>query len=599
MERVADYIIQKLHEKEINHIFLVTGRGILFLSDAVARENEFEGISTYHEQGASYAAMAYAQARDDFGACLVSTGCAATNAVTAALCAWQDNIPVVFISGQHMLEETTRYTGIPLRTFGSQEADIVEIVKPITKYAVMITDPKQIAVELEKAFHLAVTGRKGPVWIDVPLDVQNMRIDPQTLVHFYPAEKEESVVLESDVREVLAELNSAKRPLILIGGGVRSAGAQQQIAQFVELTEIPLVFTPSAADVYGTTNDLSIGAIGSIGGSRSGNFAIQNADYILAIGTKLCSQATGTDYKTFARSSKITIVDIDPVEHTKPAARIDKVIIADAKEFLNIVLSKANELNPALEAWKDKCCHWKDQFHISNEAFIQEQAEKNVIDIYSFSHCLSKRLGTEAVVITDAGFEELIVPSTISYGKNQRCLFPAAQGAMGYAIPAILGAHFAGKKDIVTIVGDGSIMMNLQELQAISFHEIPAKIFVMNNDMYAVIRKRQRDLFRSRTIGNDPTDGVAQPNFEKLANSFNINYVKIEDLMDLEKKLDTVLKLSGPVICEVMCIAEQKFLHKSYAINEKRRLVSRPLEDLSPFMEREELKQEMMIPPID
>lgn len=596
MERVADYIIQKLHREGINHIFLVTGRGILFLSDAVAREDGFKGISTYHEQGASYAAMAYAQARDGLGACLVSTGCAATNAVTAALCAWQDNIPVVFISGQHMLQETTRYTGIQLRTFGSQEADIIEIVKPITKYAVMLTDPTQVVLELEKALYYAMHGRKGPVWIDIPLDVQNMRVDPEKLAHF-SGSNDSPKISDHELKQVVIDLNKAKRPILLIGGGVRSAGAQNKISRLVEFMHIPLVFTPSAADIYGAANTLSIGAIGSIGGSRAGNFVLQNADYILAIGTKLCSQATGTDYKTFARAAKITVVDIDPIEHTKSAAPIDTVILSDAKDFLEILLTE--KLPEIADIWKEKCCHWKEVFSIDNEEFIQQQKTNKVIDLYLFSESLSHKLTDDTTVITDAGFEELIVPSAIQYRFRQRCLFPAAQGAMGYAIPAIIGAHFAGKKHIVTIVGDGSIMMNIQELQAISFHKIPVKIFVINNNMYAVIRKRQKDLFRKRTIGNDPSDGVAEPDFKKLANSFNIHYEKIEDSSALNEKVEQVLNKDGAVICEVMCTSEQKFLHKSYAINEKRQLVFRPLEDLSPFMDRKKLQEEMVIEPIE
>lgn len=595
MERVADYIIRKLTEENIKHIFLITGRGILYLTDAVAKNNNINAVSTYHEQGASYAAMAYAAATEGMGACLVSTGCAATNAVTAALCAWQDNLPVVFISGQNMLNETTRYTNVPIRTYGSQEADIIKIVESITKYAQMITRPEDIVYEMEKAVFFANHGRKGPVWLDVPLDIQNARIDTDSLKH-YEALSEEPKISNEDLKYVAESLQNAKRPVIFIGGGVRSAGAGLELRNFVEENKIPVVFSTSAADIYGSANQLSIGAVGSLGGSRAGNFTVQNADLVLAIGTKLCAQSVG-NYEEFAREARIIAVDIDEHEHTKKGVTIDKIIHGDAKTFIQ-QLSK-QKISIQCTEWIDKCLGWKQLFDIKNEDFIKEALDNEIIDLYYFADVLKDVLEKDTVVITDAGFEELIVPSAVKYGQEQKCLFPAAQGAMGYAIPAIIGAYYAGKNSIVTVVGDGSFMMNMQELQLIGANKIPAKIFVINNNMYAVIRKRQRDLFRTRTIGNDPSDGVSEPDFERIANSFNIDYMKIADSTELEQGLKETMKKSGPCICEVFCSVDQKYLHTSFAINDKRRLVRRPLEDLSPFIDREVLKEEMIVEAIN
>lgn len=595
MERVADYIIRKLTEENIKHIFLITGRGILYLTDAVAKNNNINAVSTYHEQGASYAAMAYAAATEGMGACLVSTGCAATNAVTAALCAWQDNLPVVFISGQNMLNETTRYTNVPIRTYGSQEADIIKIVESITKYAQMITRPEDIVYEMEKAVFLANHGRKGPVWLDVPLDIQNARIDTDNLKH-YEVLSEEPEISNEDLKYVAESLQKAKRPVIFVGGGVRSAGAGLELRNFVEENKIPVVFSTSAADIYGSANQLSIGAVGSLGGSRAGNFTVQNADLVLAIGTKLCAQSVG-NYEEFAREARIIAIDIDEYEHTKKGVTIDKIIHGDAKTFLQ-QLSK-QKISIQCTEWVDKCLGWKQLFDIKNEDFIKEALDNKIIDLYYFADALKEVLEKDTVVITDAGFEELIVPSAVKYGQEQKCLFPAAQGAMGYAIPAIIGAYYAGKNSIVTVVGDGSFMMNMQELQLIGANKIPAKIFVINNNMYAVIRKRQRDLFRTRTIGNDPSDGVSEPNFERIANSFNIDYMKIADSTELEQGLKETMKKSGPCICEVFCSVDQKYLHTSFAIDDKRRLVRRPLEDLSPFIDREVLKEEMIVETIN
>ena len=591
MERVADYMMGRLVEAGIRHVFLVTGRGILFLTDALARETRLTPISTYHEQGASYAAMAYAQAKGGLAACLVSTGCAATNAITAALCAWQDNVPVIFISGQHMLQETTAYTKLPIRTYGSQEADIVRMVKPITKYAVMLDDPNDIGVVMDQAIHTALTGRKGPVWVDIPLDLQNARIDAAFLPH-RPFDDACPPILSEKLTEIACGMNRAERPVLLLGGGVRSAGAQEPAAAFAEKLHIPVVFTPAAADVYGSAYALSIGAVGSIGGSRAGNFAIQHADYILAVGTKLCSQVTGAKQPAFAPHARIDVVDIDAVEHSKDEVVHEVFLHADAREFFHAVQER--ELSPVPEAWREQCIHWKRVFAVRNEEFVQEYAARNEMDLYGFTDMLGEHLAEDATVITDAGLEELIVPAAIPYRKGQRCLFPAAQGAMGYAISAILGAHYAGKKNITAIVGDGSIMMNMQELYIIAAHRIPVKIFVINNDMYAVIRKRQRDLFRRRTIGNDPSDGVPAPDFTRMAQSIGVGYVKIAGVKDLSVRIDTVLRMEGCVLCEVMCTPDQKYLHQSYALNEKRRLEQRPLEDLSPFMEREKLVRERL-----
>lgn len=593
MERVADYIVKRLVQAGIDKLFLINGRGVLYLTDAVAKNRDIQGISLYHEQGASYAAMAYAAAKNGMGACLVSTGCAAANAVTAALCAWQDNLPCVFISGQHMLHETTRYTGLPIRTYGSQEADIVSLVKPITKYAVMLTDPADTAAELDKAFYLANEGRKGPVWIDVPLDVQNMRIEPDALPHYH-AEQDVGYGISKEVLETAAELKKAKRPLLFIGGGARSAGVYDTIDRICRASGLPVVFSPSAADIYGAGNELSIGAVGSLGGSRAGNFAVQNADYLLVIGSKLCSLTIGPEPEKFAREAKITVVDIDRNEHTKAGAQIDRIITVDARSFLEALADADLALD--CTAWTQKCLHWKDLFSVSKEDFVKKMDK---IDLYRFSDTLSDLLSDDATIITDAGLEELTVPSSIRYRNGQRCLFPASQGAMGYAIPAIVGAYFAGRKDTVAVVGDGSFMMNMQELMTISWHKIPAKIFVMNNNMYAVIRKRQRDLFRTRTIGNDPSDGLGAPNFERIAAAFSMPYRRIETLQDLKAGIKEVLQTKTPCLCEVMCTPNQPYLHTSFAFTEKKRLVKRSLEDLSPFLERKTFRDEMIIAPLE
>lgn len=571
--RVADYIIERLYDEGAKHIFMVTGRGLLYLSDAVARHKEIKGISVHHEQAGAFAAVAYAQYTNKIGACLISTGCASTNAITGLLCAWQDAIPCVFVSGQNKLQETTRYTGISLRTFGQQETDIIGIVEPLTKYATMITDPKQIACEMDKALYLAETGRKGPVWIDVPLDIQNMRVEPDKLERFEPMADSDFAPAKEDMAYVIKTLQNAKRPVLLLGSGVRAADAIPELEKLLNQHPIPVTYAASATDVYGASHQLSVGTMGSIGGTRAGNFAVQNSDFLLVLGCRLSPVTTGPDYENFARAAKVIVVDIDRVEHSKNTVRINRLIIADVKKFLTALMGK--DIRKASDEWQNKCLHWKQVFPMCEDKY--KQAEK--VDLYYLAQCLSETLSDGAVLLSDAGLEELIIPSTVRLRKGQRCIHPASQGSMGYALPGAVGAYFASGRQTVAVIGDGSIMMNLQELQTISYHHLPIKILVVNNNVYAVIRKRQADLFRMRTIGTDPDNGVACPSFQKVAQCFEIPYIRIDNSADLKSKIASVINMDGPVLCEIMGVENQDYLRSSYAHNSQRRVVQRPLED--------------------
>lgn len=594
MIRVADYIIERLYSIDVKHIFLVTGRGILFLSDAVARHNDLIAISMHHEQAAAFAAMAYAQSNGKIGACLVSTGCAATNAITGLLCAWQDDVPCMFISGQNKLAQTIRFSGIPLRTFGQQEADIISVVDPLTKYATMISDAGKIAYEIDKAFFMAHSGRKGPVWIDVPLDIQNMRVDPEKLMRFEYFENTESGPSDGDIDYVVDAFRNAQRPVALIGSGVRSAGAEPELSRFVEKYSIPVTFSNSAVDVYGTANNLSIGAVGSIGGTRAGNMALQNADLLIVLGSRLSPIVTGEEYEKFARAAKIIVVDIDEIEHSKGTVAIDRLIVSDVKQFLMALGEKG--INASNAYWINKCLHWKQIFPKCEEKYKKSKK----VDLHYLGDCLSELLPEEGILITDAGLEELIIPVTVDFDSGQRCVHPASQGAMGYALPAAIGAYYANGREITAVVGDGSIMMNLQELQTISFYKIPVKILIINNNCYSVIRTRQKELFRSRTIGTDPDNGISCPDFHKVATCFGLPYMEIDNTVELLKKLQTVIiKEKGPLLCEIKAVHDQEYLRSSYAHNKERKIVSRPLEDQAPFMDRNLFLSEMIIDPID
>ena len=593
MIRVSDYIIERIYKEGIKHIFMVTGRGALFLSDAIAAHHDIEGISLHHEQAAAYAAVSYAQYNGKPGACLVSTGCAGTNTLTGVLNAWQDGIPCIFISGQNKLNETSRYTGIPLRTFGQQEADMIPIVESITKYAVMITDPKQIVYEIEKGLYLSQNGRKGPVWIDIPLDIQNMRIEPDELNHFVVENENNFEPQQVDIDYVVKNLNNAERPVILIGSGIRSADSVNDLDTFLENNPFPVVYSNSAPDTYGLDNPLSIGSVGIMGCSRAANFAVQNSDLLLVLGCRLSPMTTDSDRSKFARDAKIIVVDIDHVEHSKNIINIDRLIIADLKKFLTSIKDK--KIKEAVAQWRNKCLHWKQIFPKCEDVY----KKSTKIDLYFFAECLSEILPANAVFLSDSGLIELILPTNIIFKKDQRCIHPASQGSMGFALPGLVGAHYASNCPVIAVIGDGSIMMNLQELETISYKNIPAKIFVVNNNAYSIIRKRQLELFRSRTIGTDSSNGVGCPNFKKVAESFDIPYVKIDNSMDLKKKIKSVINTNGPVLCEVMGLENQDYISSSHFRTSTKGIVNRPLEDQSPFLDRELFLSEMVIESID
>ena len=590
--RVADYIFETLVREGVRRPFVVTGRGALFLDDAIAKHPDLDPCFVHHEQSAAFAATAVSEAGGELGCAVVSTGCASTNTLTGVLSAWQDGIPVIFISGQNTLNETTRHTGIPLRSYGQQEADIVELVAPITKYAVMISDPSTVRHELEKALSLAREGRRGPVWIDVPLDVQNMRVDPDTL-EGYEASHALPVAEPDVVERLAAQLSTAKRPVVLIGSGVKHAGAASAFAEFVERHQLPVAFTASACDVYGAKHPLSIGSFSSMGASRAGAFAVQNADLVLVLGSRLNSMTTGPDFCKFARHARVVVVDIDAVEHTKEGIRIDEFIQADVGDLLDRL--GACTINIECAEWVQKCQHWKTTLKSTH----MSPSDDERVDMYELADALTAALPPDAVFVCDSGFADVILPTNIDFGDQQRCVHPVSQGAMGFALPAAMGIGLTSGRPTVAVIGDGSIMMNLQEFQTLSDYGGNTKIFVVNNNVYAIIRRRQKELFRRRTTGTDASNGVKCPEFEKVAACFGLTYRRIERAEGLAEAVASVLAEEGPVLCEIMGLETQQYVEVGYARNSEKKFVRRPLEDQWPFLDRELFASEMIVEPID
>ena len=409
MIRVADYIVERLAVAGAKHAFMITGRGILYLSDAVAKSENIQGVAVHHEQAAAFAANAYAQYNDTIGCCIVSTGCASTNTLTGVLNAWQDGVPLVVISGQNKRAETVQYTGKKIRTFGSQEADIVPVVTPITKYAKTLLDPQEIGVVMDEALWHATHGVKGPVWVDVPVDVQNMRIEEAELARssmldfrcLMLDDGSSKIDNRKSIIEIAEELSKAERPVVLIGSGVRAAGAIEELEELIEKQPMPVVFSASAVDTYGTANKFSIGTVGAIGCNRAANMTIQNADLVLSIGCRLSPMLTGSEYEKFARAAKLIVVDIDENEHQKGTVRIDRFVHSDAKEFLaelltildsgcsmmekgqSILDSGCSMMDAGetiidnrksdIEPWLEKVLHWKEIFPKAEDGLSKER----------------------------------------------------------------------------------------------------------------------------------------------------------------------------------------------------------------------------------
>ncbi len=590
--RVVDFLIEYVVQKGAETIFFVPGTGCMHLTDALAKCGSVEAVSVHHEQAAAMAALTYAECRQTIGACVVTTGCGGTNTMTGLLHAWQDSIPCIFISGQAQRSHTVRNSGLALRQMGRQEADIISLVEPITKYAVMLNDIESAVSEIEKAVYMAQEGRPGPVWIDVPMDIQNSLVEPESAVHFKQPKQEVLKLSQMEADEIAEMFQAAKRPVILAGNGIRCAGAVEELGEFVHKFRIPVTYSRLGADLLETSDSLSIGMVGMLGTSRAGNFAVANADFVICIGCRLSVDTTGYEFDKFAREAKLLVVDIDEVEHSKDTVKIHRFLHCDAKEFL----AAMNEQTlPDYSEWAKKCAHWKELFPVH----VREQSEYENIDMYYFTEELSKVLPDKAVVLSDAGNAFFTTSPVLRLKKGQRSVTSGGQAEMGYSLPGSIGAYYATHGPVIAVNGDGSVMMNLQELQTLVDNNIPVKLCVMNNNGYSSIRHLQQNAFRGRLIGTDSSCGIGFPDFEKIANAFGISYVRLTEPENLSKQIEEMLSIKGPVLCEVICEKEQEFLTVGTAFNSKKRLVNRPLEDMTPFLDRELFLKEMIVEPID
>lgn len=596
--RVCDLIADYIYQQGIKDVFMVSGGGLMYLTDGLACNTKLRKVCCHHEQAVAMAAVGYAKYAG-MGCGYVTTGCGGTNTMTGLLNAWQDNVPCLFISGQCKKKETLGYIGLPIRQVGVQEADIVTLVSPITKYAVLVESPEDILYHLEKAFYLAKSGRPGPVWIDVPLDVQSAEVEPDTLRHYCRSEQSEvkTEVSEWEVADITNELLKARRPVIVAGHGIRLAGAVKEFRQFVEKLGIPVVCSRLGTDVLPTMHDLNIGRIGNKG-TRAGNFAVQNADLVLAIGSRLSVSSTGQQYEYFAREAKVIAVDIDRYEHMKNTVHVDQVVIADAKCLIE-KLNLAEALNACdYKEWAGICLNWKKKYPVCLEEYYDDAQG---INMYVFVEELSKNMKEDSVLVTDAGSAVYVPAQGIqTWSEKQRYITSGAQAEMGFTLPAAVGVCIARNVgQTLGITGDGSLQMNIQELQTMVHYHLPIKLFVWNNDGYLSIRATQRKFFEGRFIGTDGTSGVSFPDLEKIAAAYGIRYLKMNKIDKMQEQFKEILADDEPVICEVISVRDQLVQPTvSSKQMEDGRLVSAPIEDMFPFLPREEFFTNMIVEPV-
>lgn len=587
--KVADYVAKFVESRNIKHVFTVTGGGAMFLNDAFARCTSIKGVFNHHEQACAMAAAGYTKVHNEIAVVMPTTGCGGTNTITGLLDAWQDSNKVVYISGNVNKKETTYCSEIPLRKFGVQEANIVEIVKSITKYAVMVTDPNMIAYHLEKAFYLCESGRPGPVWIDIPLDIQGSMVDESELAHY---SIDEDILPKTDYAEFVHLLQNAKRPIVVAGYGIHLGNARKEFINFIETYNLPVVFTYLGVDLLPSNHPLYVGRLGTKG-DRAGNFAIQNSDLVISLGSSLSVSVTGFRYETFAREANIVVVDIDPHEHKKNTISIDLEYNVDIKTFFKEV-PVIQPIN--FSDWVSKCIGWRDKWPVFDPVYYDTA---NGINIYHFLHKLSSIPNNNIITISDAGSAYYATSQALQIANGQRYITSGAQADMGFTLPACIGAAFADQNaTIFGITGDGSFQMNIQELQTIVNYSLPIKLCVLNNGGYLSIRNTMDKFFNSRYYGTDASSGLSFPSVEKIALAYGLPYHRLENTNDM-LILNQIANEPGPALIEVMCPYKQEIIPSSSTKqNDEGKLVSQPLENMYPFLSDDDFRNEMIIKPL-
>jgi acetolactate synthase-1/2/3 large subunit len=584
--KLSDYLANRLKTiYKVEHFFMVSGGGAMHLNDSLGRYISY--TANHNEQACAIAAEGYARVNQKLAVVNVTTGAGGLNCLNGVFGQWTDSVPVLYISGQVKFSTTLQSCPkIPLRQLGDQEVDIVSVVKPLTKCVITVTNPLDIKYHLDKAIYEATTGRFGPVWLNIPMNVQSAMINEKDLKEFVPVKNISKEVSERSIKDIINKLQNAKRPLIVAGYGIRLSNQQEVFSSLVKKLNIPICLTFSGFDILETDNKNYIGRIGTVG-QRAGNFALQKADCILFLGTRNNIRQVSYNWENFAKNAYKIVVDIDKAELDKPTVMPNLKIHANLKDFLPKLLKEAKNLDK--KEWLNWCQVRKDNYSFYNT--LEYQQKKRRINPYYFVRKLTEKMGNNDIMVMGNG-SACVCPFQVGQvKKGQRFILNSGDGSMGYDLPAAIGAYLTCKKsrNVVCLTGDGSIMMNLQELETIKFNKLPIKIFIINNVGYSSIRQTQKNFFNGHFTGSGESSGVGMPNFSKIAKAFGIKSLTIKSLKELENTICKVLKSKYPVVCEVITERDYSFIPKLVS----RKLpdgtvVSPSLENMYPFIDKNE-----------
>ena len=587
MIKLSTYVMNFLAEKGVQHLFLVTGGGIMHLQDSAGRTDGLTYVCNHHEQACAIAAESYARRSGRVGALLVTTGPGATNALSAIPGAFVDSIPVIVISGQVRTDLIADYTR--LRQLGPQEINIDDMARPVVKYIATVMRPLEIRRELERAWNLAVTGRPGPVWLNLPLDVQGALINEADLV---PPDPAPAPPPRGDVAEALAMLAAAERPLLVFGAGVHIAHAREEMRALLETCGVPAVFTIGGMDLLEEDHPLNMGRFGPVG-QRRANFAVQNADLILALGASLSVASIGFNTAGFAPRARKLAVNIDAEELRRPNLKLDAAVHGDLAAFMSDLRDGVSRRPVRMSPrWLPACARWKERYPTVTPDCFNDTEHVNT---YVFAEVLSRLLGADDTVVAGNSLDIVSLYQSFKVKRGQRVYTNINYGAMGWDLPAAVGACFAaGNRRTTLVTGDGSLQFNIQELLTVKQYKLPVKIFVVNNQGYEAIRSTQKNFFGGFLVGSDPASGISNPDYEKLAAAYDMNYAYVRSHDGMEPIVAAFLAAPGAGICELNVSYDQVRSPKASSFRrEDGTMESRPLEDMAPFLPREEIAENM------
>ncbi len=598
MIKLSDYVVRFLFEAGVRRIFMLTGGGCMHLVDSVGRQPGLEYVCCLHEQAVAFATQAHAEFTSSLSAALVTTGPGGTNAITGLAAAWLDSSPCIFLSGQVKRADLLTTRGV--RSMGPQEVDIISVVKPLTKYAKTLLEPNDVRYELEKAVHLATSGRRGPVWLDIPLDVQAQMIEESTLHGFTQPALQPSPDLGRQVSAAVQLLKAAKRPVLFVGNGARTAHTRGLVRKAVDRLKIPVLLTWKSMDMLPEDNPWFAGRPGSVA-SRGANFTQQNADCIIVVGARLDMPQIAFSHKNFARAAKKVLVDVDPLEIAKFEMPIDVPIVADAADFLAELLEQTNATPiPDASAWVAKTREWNQKFPV----ILPEHREpgRNHVDLYALVDILSDLCTPEDVLAPgSSGACSDVFLQCFRLKEGQRVVNSPSLGAMGTGLPGSIGTCLAsGSRRTICVNGDGGFQLNIQDLETVRRLNLPIKYFILCNGTYASIMATQRNYFEGRMVGSDPSSHLTLPDVTKVAAAYGIKSAEIADQSRLRDDVRAVLDAPGPVVCAVHVSSEQVVAPRATSsVRPDGTIVSLPMEDMAPRLPREVFLSEMIVPPLE